>query len=56
MTERYHCNTCGWDGDTPALAEESLGEAWLWTLRLCPDCGEEVYATIGRPPWPPEQF
>jgi predicted RNA-binding Zn-ribbon protein involved in translation (DUF1610 family) len=43
----YHCDACGWDGDTPALSELS-GEGCggvLWTLRVCPECGEEVYET-----------
>jgi hypothetical protein len=52
MTERYHCDACGWDGEEPAIRNESdpLG---TWTLRVCPDCGEEIYATIMPPPLPP---
>jgi predicted RNA-binding Zn-ribbon protein involved in translation (DUF1610 family) len=44
----YHCDACGWDGDTPALREWS-GEGCggvLWTLRVCPACGEEVYQVV----------
>jgi hypothetical protein len=43
----YHCDACGWDGDTPAL-QELIGEGCggvVWTLRVCPECGEEVYDT-----------
>jgi hypothetical protein len=40
----YHCDACGWDGDTPALADDPLGD-FISTLRVCPDCGEEVYET-----------
>jgi len=54
MTDRYHCDACGWDGDTPALADDPLGE-WIFTLRVCPACGEEVYATIVPPPAPPSK-
>ena len=51
MPERYHCDVCDWDGEIPALAEEPLGQSFLWTLRVCPDCGAEVYATvIPQPP------
>src|SRR2546422_4935852 len=48
MTERYHCEACGWDGDRPAVREEAdpLG---TWTLRVCPACGAEVYATVVTP-------
>jgi predicted RNA-binding Zn-ribbon protein involved in translation (DUF1610 family) len=45
MTSRYHCDSCGWDGETPTLAEDPLG-GFLWTLRVCPDCGEEVYQVV----------
>jgi hypothetical protein len=24
MQTRYHCDGCGWDGDTPALADDPL--------------------------------
>jgi hypothetical protein len=47
-TERYHCDACGWDGEDPVLSElqgEGCGGV-LWTLRVCPECGEEVYATV----------
>ena len=54
MTTRYHCDARGWDGDTPALADKPLGEVWLWTLRVRPDCGEEVYATVI--PQPPREL
>jgi predicted RNA-binding Zn-ribbon protein involved in translation (DUF1610 family) len=40
----YHCDACGWDGDTPVLADDPLGD-FIFTLRVCPDCGEEVYET-----------
>jgi hypothetical protein len=53
MTERYHCVACGWDGKKPAIQDvsDALG---TWTLRVCPDCGEEVYATIVPPPSLPD--
>jgi predicted RNA-binding Zn-ribbon protein involved in translation (DUF1610 family) len=42
----YHCDACGWDGPEPVLADEpSVGKDLLWTLRVCPQCGEEVYET-----------
>jgi predicted RNA-binding Zn-ribbon protein involved in translation (DUF1610 family) len=44
----YHCDACGWDGETPTLSEWS-GEGCggvLWTLRVCPECGEEVHQTV----------
>jgi hypothetical protein len=50
-TERYHCEACGWDGEDPVLHElqgEGCGGV-LWTLRVCPTCGEEVYATVILP-------
>jgi hypothetical protein len=41
-----HCEACGWDGPEPVLADEpSLSTELLWTLRLCPWCGDEVYET-----------
>lgn len=43
----YHCDACGWDGEDPMLNElqgEGCGDV-LWTLRDCPECGEEVYET-----------
>jgi hypothetical protein len=43
-TERSHCDDCGWDGDAPATREED-GPLGVWVLRVCPDCGTEVYAT-----------
>ncbi len=53
----YHCGACSWDGDTPTL-QECVGEGCggvVWTLRVCPACGEEVYKTVipGRPPQEP---
>jgi len=45
--ERYHCDACGWDGETPLLSDEGEGGGGvLWTLRVCPDCREEVYQTV----------
>jgi predicted RNA-binding Zn-ribbon protein involved in translation (DUF1610 family) len=42
----YHCDACGWDGPEPVLADEpSVSKDFLWTLRACPRCGEEVYET-----------
>jgi hypothetical protein len=41
----YHCDHCGWDGETPELCEwrgEGCGGV-LWTLPVCPECGEEVH-------------
>jgi helix-turn-helix protein len=55
MTERYHCDACGWDGEDPMLSElqgEGCGGV-LWTLRVCPECGAEVYATVI--PQPPQE-
>jgi hypothetical protein len=45
MTSRYHCDACGWDGENPSLADDPLGE-YVFTLRVCPDCGEEVYQVV----------
>jgi hypothetical protein len=45
MTGRYHCDGCGWDGETPRLAEDPLG-GLIFVLRTCPECGEEVYQTV----------
>jgi hypothetical protein len=39
-----HGDACGWDGETPALADDPLGN-FIFTLRVCPECGEEVYET-----------
>jgi hypothetical protein len=54
MTSRYHCDSCGWDGETPRLADDPLGE-FVFTLRVCPACGEEVYQTVvlDEPDGPP---
>jgi predicted RNA-binding Zn-ribbon protein involved in translation (DUF1610 family) len=44
----YHCDACGWNGEGPVLSElrgEGCGGV-LWTLRICPACGEEVYQTV----------
>ena len=43
----YHCDACGWDGDTPTL-QDLVGTGCggvVWTLRVCPECGAEVYET-----------
>ena len=41
-----HCDACGWDGHEPVLSDEpSVSTTLPWTLRLCPQCGEEVYET-----------
>ena len=57
-TERYHCEACGWDGEDP-VRQELQGEGCggvLWTLHVCPECGEEVYETgIPRPLPEPER-
>ena len=48
MTARWHCDPCGWDGEEPVLNEiqgEGCGGV-LWTLRICPECGDEVYQTV----------
>jgi predicted RNA-binding Zn-ribbon protein involved in translation (DUF1610 family) len=49
----WHCETCGWDGETSALREwtgEGCGGV-VWTLHVCPECGEEVSeAVIPRQP------
>jgi hypothetical protein len=45
MTGRFHCDHCGWDGETPTLAEDPLGEC-IFVLRTCPTCGEEVYQMV----------
>jgi hypothetical protein len=41
----YHCDACGWDGAEPVLSDEPISKGLLWTLRVCPTCGEEVYET-----------
>ncbi len=42
----YHYDACGWDGLEPVLSDEpSISKDLLWTLRVCPKCGEEVYET-----------
>jgi hypothetical protein len=51
----WHCEACGWNGETPALWElvgEGCGGV-VWTLHVCPECGEEVYETV-MPRQPPE--
>jgi hypothetical protein len=57
-TERYHCDASGWDGEDPVLRElqgEGCGGV-LWTLRVCAECGEEVYEIgIPRPLPEPER-
>ena len=45
---RYHCDACGWDGEEPGLRElqgEGCGGV-LWTLRVCPACGEDASQTV----------
>ena len=57
LISRYHCEACRWEGETPAL-RELVGAGCggvLWTLRVCPDCGEEVSAMV-IPPEPGEDF
>jgi hypothetical protein len=48
MSARYHCDNCGWDGEDAVLSELQGGGCGgvLWTLRVCPECGEEVYQTV----------
>jgi hypothetical protein len=44
----WHCDACGWHGETPALREwagEGCGGV-VWTLRICPACGEEVSEVV----------
>jgi hypothetical protein len=42
----YHCDQCNWDGPEPVLSDEpSFSNDLLWTLRVCPEYGEEVYET-----------
>jgi predicted RNA-binding Zn-ribbon protein involved in translation (DUF1610 family) len=45
----YHCDACGWDGPEPAEARKPAfpvaPNAW-WYLKICPECGEEVYETV----------
>ena len=50
----YHCDHCGWDGETPDLREwvgEGCGGV-LWTLPVCPACGADVHqpVTLENPP------
>ena len=46
----YHCDACGWDGAEPVLSDEPrISKDLLWTLRICPTCGEEVYETRVMP-------
>jgi hypothetical protein len=44
----WHCDACGWSGETPAEARTptflTAPNAW-WSLKICPECGEEVYET-----------
>ena len=53
-----HCDACHWTGETSAL-QEVVGAGCggvVWTLRVCPECGEEVYETgIPRPLPEPER-
>jgi hypothetical protein len=53
----YHCNHCRWTGDTPAL-REWRGEGCdgvVWTLPVCPECGEEVHQPA-IPQQPPQGY
>jgi len=48
MNDRYHCDSCGWDGAEP-VPNEMLGSGCggvLWTMPCCPECGEVVYQTV----------
>jgi hypothetical protein len=45
MLTRFHCDACGWDGEHPTLADDPLGD-FIFVLRTCPDCAEEVYETV----------
>jgi hypothetical protein len=46
----HHCDACGWEGQKPATHHEPFftkdGTTTLWTMRVCPECGEEVYQTV----------
>jgi hypothetical protein len=45
----YHCDACGWDGAEPARHYEPIftrDGTMLWAMRVCPECGEEVYETV----------
>jgi predicted RNA-binding Zn-ribbon protein involved in translation (DUF1610 family) len=46
LIARYHCDACGWDGETPALLGEPMSKELLSTLHCCPECGEKVYQTV----------
>ena len=49
MSDRYHCDACGWAGEEPVF-KEMLGSGCggvLWTMPCCPECGEVVYHTAG---------
>jgi hypothetical protein len=51
----WHCEACGWDGETPALREwtgEGCGGV-VWTLHGCPACGGDVSETV-MPRQPPK--
>lgn len=44
----YHCDHCGWDGETPDQREwvgEGCGGV-LWTLPVCPACGADVHQPV----------
>jgi predicted RNA-binding Zn-ribbon protein involved in translation (DUF1610 family) len=46
----YQCAHCGWTGETPVLrawSGEGCGGV-LWTLPVCPECGEEVQPPESR--------
>jgi hypothetical protein len=47
----YHCDPCGWDGETPMLREwvgEGCGGV-VWTRPVCPACGAEVHQPVILP-------
>jgi hypothetical protein len=51
----YRCDQCGWNGETPVLREwvgEGRGGV-VWTMLVCPECGEEVHQTL-IPQQPPQ--
>jgi uncharacterized Zn finger protein len=51
----YRCDQCGWNGETPVLREwvgEGCGGV-VWTMLVCPECGEEVHQTL-IPQQPPQ--
>jgi hypothetical protein len=56
----WHCDPCGWDGPEPDQQSGNHGPSWgrfTAILRVCPQCGEEVYETVilRQPPAPNPQ-